>query len=156
MDPIFRQKEKAKIYMGQIQMMTALLFGSSNSPNFMSCIWQCRTPGQKADLFDRPFAQALDTAQQRLIIVGRVSVHPTQRFEREKFKGRRLAMTNARQGPTILADPARPTWIGNSVSRDTCSGTTLSKALATKNGTTSKEPSAVTVIFLKPPFRSLR
>lgn len=92
-------------------------------------------PKERADCFDGLFKHALKEAKQRLLIVGDFNAaHPTWGYKTANPKGRRLALTIAQLGFTILTDAVHTTRIGNSVCRDTCPDLTLIKDIRYQGG----------------------
>lgn len=70
------------------------------------------------------------------------------REEKRRCKEAELAST---LGLTLHTDPAHPTRVGNSVTRDTCPALPSPKTLDTQNGPTPRKPSAVTTAYSTPP-----
>lgn len=78
-----------------------------------------------ADLFSRALKVA---GRDPLVIVGDFNAPSTLwGYAREEKRGRKLAELASTLGLTLHTDPAHPTRIGNSVTRDTCPNLTFTK-----------------------------
>lgn len=78
-----------------------------------------------ADIFSRALKVA---GRDPLLIVGDFNA-PCKLwgYHKEEKRGRKLAELISTLGITLYTDPVHPTWIGNSVNRDTCPDLTLTK-----------------------------
>ncbi|KAH7934002.1 hypothetical protein HPB49_020202 [Dermacentor silvarum] len=90
--------------------------------------WYCPPHLQRvtfAELFYRALQAA---ARQLLVVVGDFNApSPHQRYHYEKARGRKLKELISTLGFALLTDPAHPTRLGNSVTRDTCPDLSLTR-----------------------------
>ncbi|KAH7964743.1 hypothetical protein HPB49_001112 [Dermacentor silvarum] len=112
------------------------------------------SPKQPNVTYADVFSKALTVAgREPLVIVGDFNApSPHWGYRKEERRGRKLAELISTMGLTIQTDPAHPTRIGNSVTRDTCPDLTLTNHQSPRTsdmqrGSIPRKPSAVTTAF---------
>lgn len=90
-----------------------------------------------AELFNKALKVA---GREPLLIVGDFDApSPLWGYRNEEKRGRKLAMLISTLGLTLHTDPAHPTRIGNSVTRDTCPDLTFTKNIQHADWLNTKE-----------------